>query len=321
MLKNTGIICGLMWFSIAILSGCGGGPGEANIKLEHKRYNEAIVLYQEYLKGKPDSVEARNKLGFAYLKAGFADRAIEEFETVLERESCNPHATLYMGLAYLNEGKSDKAIMILEKYENKTQPLVVGEVRYQLALLKTPRGKRIAADRPAAAMSRIEASVRMAAARQEEADRRAWNLSGEEGNGGNGCFAYDTGVLMADNSIRRIIDLYPGDMVRAYDMETGKKVSRKVTDTYRADQNHYYLINGALRATALHPFFTVDRGWVDVADLKVGDRVLSIDRNIEILSIEKVGYDHRVYNFRVENSHNYFVSANDDKETYYLVHN
>ncbi|WP_207683137.1 polymorphic toxin-type HINT domain-containing protein [Desulfonema magnum] len=56
-----------------------------------------------------------------------------------------------------------------------------------------------------------------------------------------------------------------------------------------------------------------------VADLKVGDRIVSIDSEIKVASVKKIKYDHRVYNFRVENSHNYFVSA--DGKNFYLVHN
>lgn len=162
--------------------------------------------------------------------------------------------------------------------------------------------------------SLAETSVDEAEAAQEAADAEAESMSR-----GGGCFSYDTLVLMTDNSLKRIIDLNVNDVVQARDIKTGKLVARKVIDKYRADQDHYYLINGALKITAMHPVFTAGNKWVYVAELRVGDKIASVDGVIEITSLEKVKYDHRVYNFRVEDSHNYFVSAKG--KNYYLVHN
>ena len=136
---------------------------------------------------------------------------------------------------------------------------------------------------------------------------------------GGGCFSYDTEVLMADNSFKRIIDLREGEYVKACDIDTGEVVNRKVTNKYRADQNHYYLINSDIRITENHPVFTADAKWVRVADLKVGDRIATIDGSVKISSIDRIEYKHRVYNFQVDDSHNYYVSAHG-KEVY-LVHN
>jgi tetratricopeptide (TPR) repeat protein len=163
--------------------------------------------------------------------------------------------------------------------------------------------------------TQAETAINTAQASQDSADEEA----AEAERGGGDCFAYDTMVVMADKSLKRIIDLHVGDTVQAYDVKTGETVTREVTNKYRADQDHYYLINGALKVTANHPVFTVESKWVKVADLRVGDRIASIDGAIEITSIEKVKYEHRVYNFKVENSHNYFVSAYG--KNLYLVHN
>ncbi len=160
-----------------------------------------------------------------------------------------------------------------------------------------------------------EASVGSASASQGDADASAASA----GQGGGGCFSYDTEVLMADNSFKRIIDLREGEYVKACDIDTGEVVNRKVTNKYRADQNHYYLINSDIRITENHPVFTADAKWVKVADLKIGDSIATIDGSVKISSIDRIEYDHRVYNFMVDDSHNYYISAYG-KEVY-LVHN
>jgi len=173
----------------------------------------------------------------------------------------------------------------------------------------------------------VDRSVTEAGAAQDEADNAASEMSsamaggdgGGGGGGGGGCFAYDTKVLMADNSLKRIIDLREGDMVLAQDIDSDEKVVREVTATYRADQDHYYLINNSLKVTAEHPLFTDKGEWIEAVDLAPGDRIVSTDGVITIDSIRKVKHDHRVYNFSVKDSHNYFVSATG--KNYYLVHN
>ncbi|MBU2622126.1 MAG: tetratricopeptide repeat protein [Proteobacteria bacterium] len=161
---------------------------------------------------------------------------------------------------------------------------------------------------------RSEVGVSKASDSQSVADAEAASA----GRGG-GCFSYDTKVLMADNSFKRIIDLREGEYVKACDIDAGEVVNRKVTNKYRADQNHYYLINSDIRITENHPVFTADAKWVKVADLEVGDSMATIDGSVKISSIDRIEYDHRVYNFQVDDSHNYYVSAHG-KEVY-LVHN
>lgn len=166
----------------------------------------------------------------------------------------------------------------------------------------------------------IEVSINDAKLKQKDADKKAkMILKGCGGDSGDGCFTYDTMVLMADNSMKRIIDLQVGDIVQTYDIKTRKKAIKKVTGIYRSDQDHYYLINQELKITATHPVFTVGNKWVKVANLREGDMILSIIGVIAINSIEKVNYNHRVYNFRVDAGNNYFVSLYG--KNFYLVHN
>jgi tetratricopeptide (TPR) repeat protein len=174
----------------------------------------------------------------------------------------------------------------------------------------------------------VDQAVTAAVAAQSEADAASSSVGvsaapsgdgGGGGGGGGGCFAYDTKVLMADKSHKRIIDLREGDLVLTQDIHTGVPVIRDVTALYRADQNHYYLLNNSLKVTATHPFYNNKGEWVEASDLAVGDLIRSTEGMVRVSSIQKLNYDHRTYNFRVRDSHNYFVSATGKE--YYLVHN
>lgn len=131
------------------------------------------------------------------------------------------------------------------------------------------------------------------------------------------CFACDTLVLMADNSLKRISDVQVGEMVLAYDVETGQTVSAEVTATKSGEADYYYLLNGNLKVTPPHPFFTAEGKWTKITDLKVGDKVRSPQGLVEITSIEKVNSGQRICNISIRHFHNFFVSANG--KDFYLV--
>jgi len=138
-----------------------------------------------------------------------------------------------------------------------------------------------------------------------------------DGGGAAPCFGADTLVLMADGSNRRIADIQTGNKVKAYDSEAREMVVKPVVATNSGQANYYYLINGNLKVTPPHPFFTVDRGWVPVEDLTVGDQVKAIDGTTVITAIEMVDEEQAIYNINVEELGNFFVSA--DGEDFYLV--
>ncbi|HEX2254348.1 MAG TPA: RHS repeat-associated core domain-containing protein [Thermoanaerobaculia bacterium] len=73
----------------------------------------------------------------------------------------------------------------------------------------------------------------------------------------------------------------------------------------------------AIRATPEHPFWTLDRGWVEAADLLAGDRLL--DAGGEAVPVVAVGSEAgpaTVYNFQVAAAETYYVGASR-----VLVHN
>ena len=59
----------------------------------------------------------------------------------------------------------------------------------------------------------------------------------------------------------------------------------------------------------------INNGWKKVNNLRVGDKLLHLDgSNVEIESIEIKQETSTVYNFEVDNVHNYFANN-------YLAHN
>ena len=163
-----------------------------------------------------------------------------------------------------------------------------------------------------------ESSISDSQADQGSTDSSADDGAGGGGGGGGGsCFAYNTNVVMADGSLKRIIDVQVGDRVMAFVEQTGKMISRQVTAKYRGDADHYYFINGALKVVPPHPFLKTNGEWVAIGELKIGDKLKGIDGVAEIKSIEKIKFDHRIYNIHVEDSHNFFVTAFG--KDYYLV--
>jgi hypothetical protein len=77
---------------------------------------------------------------------------------------------------------------------------------------------------------------------------------------------------------------------------------------------------GSVETTAEHPFWVVDAGWVRVASLTVGDRLLEPDGStLTVESVQATGRVETVFNFEVAGTHTYFTRVADGRWT--LVHN
>lgn len=101
-------------------------------------------FYKEYLAKHSDSVQARNKLGFAYLKTGQLDSAVKELQTVLTGEPGNSYAILYLGMAYLNKEELGKSIATWQTYRSEKEPLVEAEIKRLLTLVQIAESQRFA---------------------------------------------------------------------------------------------------------------------------------------------------------------------------------
>ena len=114
----------------------------------------------------------------------------------------------------------------------------------------------------------------------------------------------------------------PGDYVYSRDMQTGAIEEQAVLDVYEREVYETYSItigDEEIEATAEHPFYTPDDGWVAAEDLEVGDEVATADGESETVDdIVRNILDEpvTVYNFAVMDNHNYFVGENK-----LLVHN
>ena len=79
-------------------------------------------------------------------------------------------------------------------------------------------------------------------------------------------------------------------------------------------------VNGEIiETTDVHPFYVKNRGYVAAEDLVAGDILVDIEGNevvVEKVEVSVSETEIPVYNFGVEDNHNYYVSENS-----VLVHN
>jgi tetratricopeptide (TPR) repeat protein len=83
--------------------------GGADQLLAEGKYDEAIALYNEYLKEHQDLFKVYLLIGSAYYKKGDYDKAIEAYQKVLEQEPEDENALLGIGNAYIRKTEYDKA--------------------------------------------------------------------------------------------------------------------------------------------------------------------------------------------------------------------
>ncbi|MBI4345865.1 MAG: hypothetical protein HY553_03355, partial [Elusimicrobia bacterium] len=101
------------------------------------------------------------------------------------------------------------------------------------------------------------------------------------------CFVAGTLITMADGTTKPVEQVQAGDVVKSYDVNTGKWITSKVTDRYKSEWDSFYQINGSNGVTGPHLFWANGK-WTRVDELKVGDKLLN-DKGepIEITSLVK----------------------------------
>ena len=132
--------------------------------------------------------------------------------------------------------------------------------------------------------------------------------------GGNVCFVAGTTVLAAVGAVA-IEEIQAGDMVWAWDEETGDVALKKVVETYENTTEalvHVHVKGEEIITTPSHPFYSPVKGWTDAVHLRAGDILVLV--NGEYVVVEKVQHELlespvAVYNFHVEDYHTYYVSA------------
>ena len=136
----------------------------------------------------------------------------------------------------------------------------------------------------------------------------------------HGCFAPGTLVRMADGGFKPMEAIVVGDMVLSWDVAAGKAVSAQVTKTYTVQRDESYLINGDLRATPEHPFYTALTGdkkqdTLTVEALEAGSLIMALAgeadqlRQVAVESLEQVPGESAFHNITVDGVHDFFVRS------------
>jgi hypothetical protein len=148
--------------------------------------------------------------------------------------------------------------------------------------------------------------------------------------GGKHCFVAGTQVLTPEG-MQPIETLRPGDQVLSADADTGVLLYRPVTAIFETPDRPLVDVSVAderepIRATPGHPFYTLDRGWVQAASLVPGEplgespgsssRHPTLSGVGVVESIAATSDRATVFNLEVEGSHSYFVGP-----AHVLVHN
>lgn len=132
------------------------------------------------------------------------------------------------------------------------------------------------------------------------------------------CFPGDTLVLTGEGLLKPIRLVKSGDMVMTFDIGSQTDIPKPVLATYQSENNHYYMINHAVRTTAFERFLT-PTGWKEVIQLKRGDQVVTDQGLATIHSLVIKKEIQTVHNLQVQDAHTFYVIHSGDKR--YLVHN
>ncbi|MFV5440467.1 polymorphic toxin-type HINT domain-containing protein, partial [Acinetobacter oleivorans] len=130
-----------------------------------------------------------------------------------------------------------------------------------------------------------------------------------------GCFDDDTPVLTKDG-YKRIVEIKEGDLVLARHEETGEIAYKPVKRVFVIPNRRIYLlktIDGVGKENIIevsddHPFWVVDKKWVDSIELKEGDQLLDANNQIhKVVSITETDRIETTYNLEIEGYHTYFA--------------
>lgn len=124
------------------------------------------------------------------------------------------------------------------------------------------------------------------------------------------CFTEDT-MIQTDSSLKPICDIRPGDVVLSYN---------EITDSFEYESVEYISTNEVTSTISVvtsensyessegHPYYS-DRGWVEAADLQIGDNLRTVNGWVPVEDIIYTEYDAPIttYNFSVSNTHTYVI--------------
>ncbi|HKP54738.1 MAG TPA: PA14 domain-containing protein [Chloroflexia bacterium] len=134
------------------------------------------------------------------------------------------------------------------------------------------------------------------------------------------CSFSDDTAVMTDKGPRAISALQEGDLVLAYDEESGTVDYYPVLDVLVQEDPviEYLTIDGEqLETTPEHPFYTQEERWIPAGDLWDGAHIRKADGSYGVVqSIQMVERVQEMYNLTVGQAHTFFVGDGQ-----WLVHN
>ncbi len=123
-----------------------------------------------------------------------------------------------------------------------------------------------------------------------------------------------------DNGDKAIEDICVGDRVLAYDFATGEEKYEEVKSCFVRSVNRLVKIETSgvdIVSTPEHPYFVWNKGWLAASELRPGFQLFDDSkRPLTVIGVEPEYQLANVYNFEVNDLHNYFVSQH-----HVLVHN
>jgi hypothetical protein len=117
-----------------------------------------------------------------------------------------------------------------------------------------------------------------------------------------------------------IANLKVGDQVLAYDTKTGQTGPHTVEAVMAKTDpvvEHLQMDSGLIETTPNHPFFTMDRGWVEAGNLKPGEKVRTdTGTDATVVSFTLESTPTTMWDITVDGAHDFFVGTGA-----VLVHN
>ena len=143
------------------------------------------------------------------------------------------------------------------------------------------------------------------------------------------CFAGETKILMADNTLKNIELIQEGDMIKSYDFKNEKLINSKVTKLISVTHSSLQklkIADNEIITTADHPFWIDKNVWAaidaskankyyfqkaEIESLKIGDKIFIPEKNVfsKIIDIENINVKQNTYTIELAESDNFIANG------------